>query len=315
MISRRTLLARLPLVAAAGLGVWLVRDRIPWPAQSVALARGHWSGWIPFGGRGGLIELAGSVNGRPVRAVVDSGAQFTAVDQALAQRLALPPTGSLPMVAFGVSGPPTLTRTVSLDLALPGLAAPGVRAATLDLARLSAATGRAFSVLVGRDVLRRLVLDVDYPGGRLAFHRPDAWTPPADAVVLPLSLKGGAPMITVRVEGAGVEVMVDTGATGVLALSARAAQAAGLLATGRPVSSAQSVSLGGQSLDRIVVARTVETAGVTLRDTAVQIYAPSAPGPMPEGLLGAGFLRRFRVGLDLPGARLSLARATLSILS
>jgi predicted aspartyl protease len=315
VISRRALLARLPLVAAAGLGVWLLRDRIPWPAQPVALARGDWSGWVPFGGRGGLIELPGSVNGQPIRAVVDSGAQFTAVDGALAERLALPQTGSLPMIAFGVSGQPTLTRTVSLDLALPGLAAPGVRAATLDLARLAAATGRGFSVLVGRDVLRRLVLDVDFPGGRLAFRGPEAWTPPADAVVLPLRLKGGAPMTTVRVEGVDIEVMVDTGASGVLALSTRAAQGAGLLAPGRRVSSARSVSLGGQSLDRIVLARTVEAAGVSLSDTAVQIYAPTAAGPMPQGLLGAGFLRRFRMGLDLPGARLSLARPTLSVLS
>lgn len=315
MISRRTLLARLPLVATVGVGAWLLRDRIPWPAPPIALARGESSGWIGFGGRGGLIELDGAVNGRPVRAVVDSGAQFTAVDAALAERLGLPATGALPMIAFGVSGRPTVTRTVGLDLALPGLSVARLRAAKLDLAGLSAATGRALSVLVGRDVLGRLVLDVDFPARRVAFHRPGAWGPPADATVLPLDLQAGAPMMEVRVEGVALEVMVDTGATGVLALSTRAAQQAGLLAPGRRVSSARSVSLGGMSLDRIVVARRVEAAGVTLSDAAVQIYAPSVAGPMPQGLLGAGFLRRFRMGLDLPGRRLSLARPTLSVVS
>ena len=308
MISRRALLARLPLVAAAGLGLWLVRDRIPWPAPPVRLARDDWSGWIPFSGRSGLIELPGQVGSHPVRVVVDTGAQFTAVDAGLAERLRLPDTGSLPLIAFGVSGKPTLTRTVRLDLGLPGLAVDGVRAAALDLARIAGATGRSFSVLVGRDVLERVVLDVDYPAGRLAFRRPEAWTPPADAVALPLRLSGGAPMVTVAVEGVPIEVMVDTGATGVLALSTRAAEAAGLLAAGRPVSSAHSVSLGGLSLDRLVRARTISAAGVTLRDTPVQIYAPSAPGPIPQGLLGAGFLRRFRMGLDLKGRRLMLSR-------
>ncbi|HYD99040.1 MAG TPA: retropepsin-like aspartic protease, partial [Alphaproteobacteria bacterium] len=158
MISRRALLSRLPLLVAVGAGAWLLRDRIPWPQPPIALARGDWSGWIPFAGRGGLIELAATVDGEPVRAVVDSGAQFTAVDAGLAARLELPETGALPMIAFGVSGQPTITRTVRLDLTLPGVGVQDVRAAALELARLSAATGRAFSVLVGRDVLRRLVL-------------------------------------------------------------------------------------------------------------------------------------------------------------
>jgi predicted aspartyl protease len=314
VISRRALISRLPLLAAVGAGAWLLRDRIPWPQEPIVLARGDSSGWIPFPDRGGLIELPGAVNGQPARAVVDSGAQFTAVDSGLAARLELPETGALPVIAFGVSGQPTITRTVRLDLTLPGVEAPGVRAAALQLARLSAATGRTFAVLVGRDVLRRLVLDVDFPARRVAFHRPGAWATPPDAVALPLRLQGGAPMTTIRVEGRPVEVMIDTGATGVLALSARVAQDVGLLAPGRPVSSARSVSLGGLSVDRIVQARSVEAAGVTLRDAPVQIYAPSSSGPIPQGLLGAGFLRRFRMALDLEGKRLLLARPGVTVL-
>lgn len=117
-------------------------------------------------------------------------------------------------------------------------------------------------------------------------------------------------MTPVQVEGsAAIDVLVDTGATGTLALSTEAARNAGLLAPGRTVSRARSVSLGGVSLDRMVRARTVEAAGLTLRSVDVQVYAPSARGPIPQGLLGTGLLRRHRVALDLDGGRLLLIPA------
>lgn len=94
-----------------------------------------------------------------------------------------------------------------------------------------------------------------------------------------------------------------TGATGVLALSREAAQAAGLL-DGRPRTQARSVSLGGVSLDALVTASQVRFAGRELTDVQVQIYAPSVRGPIPQGLLGA--LETFEMALDLRGGRLFL---------
>lgn len=307
MISRRALLSRLGLLAAGGGALWLVRDRIPWPPPKATFARGDATPWIRLPRDARLIEIAGEAGGAPVRIVVDSGAQFSAIDRGLAQRLGLPQSMTLPMLAYGVSGQPSLTHTVRFDLSLPGLSIHGMRAAVLDIAGLSAATGREFQLLLGRDVLRELVLDADFPRDRVRFHRPDTFVAPPDARAVPLKLTGGAPMTPVRVEGsAAFDVLVDTGATGALALSTEAARNAGLLAPGRPVTRAHSVSLGGVSLDQMVRARTVEAAGMTLRGVDVQIYAPSARGPIPQGLLGTGLLGRFRVILDLDAGRLLL---------
>jgi hypothetical protein len=87
----------------------------------------------------------------------------------------------------------------------------------------------------------------------------------------------------------------------------------GLLAPGREVSAAHSVSLGGLSLDRLVTARTVRVGGMTLRDADVQIYRAAANAPAPSGLLGTGLFRRFRMGFDLAGERLVLVRPGLII--
>lgn len=299
------------MVAAGGAALYLVRDRIPWPPPKTVFASGDRTTWIPIPGRGGLIEIPAEAGGHPIRVVVDSGAQFSAIDRELARRLDLPQTLALPMLAYGVSGGPDLTHTVKLDLSLPGLSVHGMRAAALDIAGLSAATGRGFAMLLGRDVLRNLVLEADFPRDRVAFHRPGTWRPPLDAIEVPLKMTGGAPTTPVRIEGAApVDVLVDTGATGVLALSAQAAQVAGLLAPGRKVEQAHSVSLGGLSLDQMARARTVQVAGRTLRNVPVQIYTPSLRGPVPQGLLGTGFLGRFHMALDLGAGRLFLIPPT-----
>jgi predicted aspartyl protease len=295
------------LLIVGGAGLWLLRDRIPWPPPRMSFAHGRSSGWIPLPGDG-LIEMPAQANGHSFRLVVDSGAQFSAIDAGLARSLGLSHAVALPMVAYGVSGKPTLTHTVRLDLRLPGLAISGARAAVLDIAAISQVTGRDFSMLLGRDVLGRLVLEADLPRDRAAFHAPDAYRPPAGATVAPLEMERGAPTLTVIVDGAPLKVMVDTGATGALALSEEAAERAGLLGDGRRVRRAHSVSLGGLSLDRIVVAEAIQAAGMTVRRAPVQIYSPGAPGPLPAGLLGVGFLRGFRMALDLPGRRLVLTR-------
>ena len=125
MTSRRSLILRLGLLAASGGALWLVRDRLPWLGPEVHFAGGRPTPWLPVLGEGVLLEVEVQVNGAPVRAVIDSGAHFSAIDAALAHRLKLPRTNALPFLAYGVSGGPSVTHTVALDLALPGLAAPG----------------------------------------------------------------------------------------------------------------------------------------------------------------------------------------------
>ena len=303
MIGRRSLLVG--LVAAAG-GLFLVRDRLPWPPLDVRFANGRDTPWEPIP-RGGLVEIPAAVNGTPIRAIVDSGAQFSAIDRGLAQRLGLPRTVAAPMLAFGVSGGPTLTHTVGLDLTLAGLAVPGLRAAALDLAAVGQATGRDFQLLIGRDVLRHVLVETDYPLRRSRLLARGAYAPPPDARVLRLKDTGRGPMLPAQIEsGPPIHLLVDTGAAAAIALSEAAAQQAGLLAPGRRVTPAHSVSLGGLSLDRRVTARTANVGGLALQNVEVQVYRPAANAPAPSGLVGARLFSRYRIVLNLAGDPLHL---------
>jgi len=294
------------ILGAGVAGYFAVRQQLIWPNPKVVFAGGDRSGWMDLPLPGGLIDLPARVGWTRVRAVVDSGAEYSAIDAGVAQRLALPAATPIPMVAFGVSGAPSLTRAVTLDADFGAFAVKGLRAATLNLQPLTGLTRQPFALLLGRDFLRSVIAEVDFPRGRAAFFAPAAWRAPADARSAAVRVQSGGLMVPVGIEGAPpVEVMLDTGATGALALSEETARSAGLL-DGRPLRSGQSVTLGGVSQDGMVQAREIVFAGRRLADIEVQIYRPAANAPVPKGLLGLGVLQRFHLALDLAGGRLFL---------
>lgn len=311
--TRRSLLRSLAFLGVGVGAAWWLRERYLFPRPDVAFAGGRTdTGWLPLPDTGGLVELTAHVGGQAVRVVVDSGAQFSAIDRNLAAQLGLKPA-MLPLLAFGVSGAPTVTHTVDLDLSIGPLLLKGVRAATLELVTLSGVIRRPFSMLIGRDVLRALVADIDWPTSRVRFVQPGAFRPPADATVARVQTRGGALMTPIRIEGsAPVDVMIDTGATSDLALSEKTATELGLL-NGRHVTSGRSVSLGGMSEDRVVRARSVEFSGRQIPDVEVQVFSPTHPAPLPAGLLGVGLLKRYRVALDLGAGVMWLTLAPLRL--
>jgi predicted aspartyl protease len=302
------------VAAAAGGGLFLVRDRLPWPPPAVRFANDRATPWLTIADRSGLITVTARVNGRRVQAVIDSGAQFTAIDRRLADALSLPRALAAPLLAYGVSGGPILSHTVRLDLATPGLEAPGLRAAVLDLTMVAQLAGRDFGLLLGRDLLRQVVLEADLPARRARLVARPAFRPPSHAQVLPIAWRSGAPLTPVHVEGSPpIDVLVDTGSTNVLALSEAAARRVGLLAPGREVRSARSVSVSGLSLSQVVTARTLQAGEITLRDIEVFIYRRAPGSPAPDGLLGAGLFRRHHLALDLGGSRLYLSPPGLTV--
>jgi predicted aspartyl protease len=310
MISRRSLLSPLLLLGAGAVGYIYFRDQIGWPEPEATFVGGRASsGWLTFPPMRAGLELPARIHGAPVTVLVDSGAQYTAIDRGLAARLGLQPQTFTPIVAYGVSGAPSVARGTDFQLDLGPVALSGLRAAILDLAPLAQAAGGGFSLILGRDALRRLTAEIDFPRRRIAFHRPETFTPAEGSSAVPVRLENGGLMAQVQVEDAPpVELLVDTGASAPLALSTQIATTLGLL-DGREVREARSVTLGGVGRDQVVRARSIRFAGSEFRDQEVSIFDPPDVPLVPKGLLGAGLLRRFRVALDHANGRMHVLRS------
>jgi len=309
--TRRSFLSRLGSLAFGGGLLWLGWRYVRWPEPDVAFdGGGVSSGPLPFARPGDrLLLVDGMVRGRPTPMLIDSGAQYTVIDRAFADRIGLEAALAPPVLAYGLTGGPSLGRAASLDAEVGPMRLTGLRAAVLDLSDVTALGGRSFPVILGRDVLGGLVVDLDFPRRRIAFHRPDAFAWPQGATAVPVRTGPAGLFAPLTVEGYGpIEALIDTGASTEVALAQEVARAAGLL-DGRRTRTAPSVSLGGVSLDRLVTAERVGFAGRAFEAVTVQIYVPPELPGVPRALIGVGLLEDWRVILDVGGERMALVAA------
>lgn len=307
-MRRRDLLIRLGLVAGAVGGAWWLRDHVLWKAPGVGFPADGASGWLDYAARRAVTPtVAVTVNGTPVRALVDSGAQYSVIDRSLVQTLGLTDVFNIPMVAYGVGGEPQMGRGAALDVEVGRLRLDGLRAAILDLGPLAGDQGLGAPLILGQDVLRELVLELDTGRRRMRFLKHEVWTPTPDMAAVAVTRAGKALQAGITVEGATVEAVIDTGASAVLAVTRETAQAAGLL-DGRERRPGQSLVLGGVVRAEAVTVRTLTFADELYRNAEVAIYDDVPVPGFPRALIGMGAFEDRRLALDLGGPRLFMSR-------
>jgi predicted aspartyl protease len=307
-MRRRDALIRLGLAAAALGGAWWFRDHVIWAGPAVEAGPDGSSGWLPFARERTVVPtVAVRIGGREVTALVDSGAQYSVMDRGLFRELGLTEAFQMPLVAYGVGGGAQVGRGTRVDVTVGALGLRDLRAAVLDLGPLASAEGIATPLILGRDLLRSVVLDLDLSDRRLRLTAPDRHRPEADLRPVAVRMAAGALAAEITVEGAVLEAVVDTGASALLSLSREAANAAGLL-DGRERRAGSSLVLGGAVRAEVAVARTVTFADQLYRRTPVSIFADGALPGVPDALLGMEAFQGRRAALDIGGGRLLLSR-------
>jgi predicted aspartyl protease len=297
-------LSSLGWLAAGGAAAWFLKDRVFWPTPTTVEGPDS-SGWLPFAAPArSLVTVTVGLNGAPVAALVDSGAQYTVVDRAFAEARRLETTLAPPLVAYGVGGGAQVGQGVTADLQVGALSVAGLKAATLNLGPITRAAGVNVPLILGQDLLSALAVDIDFPRRRVALRRPESVSLPEDAVSVPARRAGRAVHVQAAVEGRPIELLFDTGASGALSLTE--AKAAELGLADRPSRRGSSVVLGGVAEARIIIAADLAFAGRVLEEVEVYLFpAPPVPG-FPAGLLGVGAFRGDRIVLDCGRGRLSI---------
>jgi predicted aspartyl protease len=310
-MRRRDLLVRLGLIGATVAGGWWVRDNVLWRKPDIVLPADP--EWLPFAERRASVPTVEiRLGDRRLRALIDSGAQYSVIDRGLLVEIGAAETFDMPILAYGVGGQAQVGKGVTLDLAVGATRISRLRAAILGLGPIASEAGLGAPIILGQDVLGEVMLDLDVARRRLRFlPRKQAGGGPAipeNLAPVAVQRAGGAIRTTVTVEGATVEAVIDTGSSALLAVSRSTATAVGLL-DGRERRNGTSVVLGGAMASTLVQARTVTFADQLYERTETAIYNDVALPGFPDALVGMEALAGRRAILDLGGVRMWASRS------
>ena len=200
------------------------------------------------------------------------------------------------------------TRECAIVLGLAPL--PG--AVGIDMSRVATRLGRNMPVILGREVFEELVVDLDYPRSRLAFHASPTFSYAGPGRTVPIFRTGPGPrLIEVGVEGhPPAKFTIDTGSGNSIDLFKRFWQERRLLDGRLPTSTRQWGGVGGKIVSNVGTLRSVTLAGYELRNVPAS-FADEAKGDAfdvdwSSGNLGAQIFSRFRFILDYTRERAHL---------
>ena len=267
--------------------------------------------------KGGLVLLRGRVNGRAdVDFILDTGAPVTVLldgprtaalglDSSRARPLGDPDNPATPVgdiqdgfhLAFGGLGLAKLTAVVVPERTLP------CREKFEEI---------AFGGVIGADLFRRFVVEIDPVARRVRLHDPKAWQAPPGAVAVPVAFEGGHPFVEASVtlpDGRTIasRMNLDIGMNRALVLAVGSHPAIAMPAEGKPRKSCY--------VNGVREEREGPAVAVTLGDARIEVAAPvysaspNAVDGKPTGTIGVGFFAGRRLVVDYPGRRLFVGEA------
>ncbi len=275
-----------------------VANRDPGEFQIMADAETR---WVAFDlTPGNQVRFPMTVDGRPATAILDTGVSFSVLSRRFAGIDPARVEASGEASAIGGAVPIGWTPTASVTLGGVTRTGGGLIVATLPAPATGSAAG--VDLLVGRDLLERYALDIDYPAKR--FRLLPSGRLPFRGAVAPLAVSAARRVYETefRLGGRRVRpVIVDTGDGSPVTVT-RANWAAARLGA-LPTTSSLSFGLAGRVVHDLAVVPELKLGALTARDVEVRIEAADGFSARvgAAGRIGTGFLQRRRVLLD-PGA-------------
>lgn len=243
----------------------------------------------------GRLFIRATLAGVPTEALLDSGAEATLVDPALARRAGLPPGTEIEIKGSGgtekarfVYGPHVVAGGVDLG---------EQEIVILDLGDLSTRLiKRPTQMILGRSLFDAARLRIDILGGTWDVLKPDA---KAEGVVLNLEKHAGIEAAPVTVNGQPALADFDLGNGSKVMISKALAEKLGLKPTGQE----KGGGIGGELIRDLVVIDRLDVAGRTFRKVEAGVDALDNAGDLN---IGTAILQHFIVTTDFVGRTVTL---------
>lgn len=264
------------------------------------------SEWLDFDFvNGQRIFVRGTINGHPADMLLDSGAEASVIDRAFLAEVGLRP--DVGVAATGLTASAEASAIPNVSIAVGGATLRGVTTASMDLSAVSAQMGHALTVILGADIFRDAVVDIDFAHRRIAFRDPGRFEPALGAVGSDLVPAGGQYMVGVSVAGRAARLDFDLGSGSPLTLWSGFWTKLDL--PGKR-STAIIGGVGGLSEAAITEMPEISVGGTVFTRVPTQLMPPTHGGiarARSDGNLGLPLLKRFRLLVDLPHGKVWFA--------
>jgi len=258
------------------------------------------------------LVVTATLNGHPnLKFMVDTGCGPSMVDEKTASAIGLVSGPSIrPLAGFG----PNLTlmpEIAQVNLELPGVKLSGINLGTVSLSDWDVHFGMHIDGILGEDLLKRLVMRIDYIHHTLELIDGAAFKPAeATGTAIPLTFCGISPYITCVVGDKGAfcdptRFMLDTGNAGTLVLSRNFCEANPSLDLKGGAADPAGVIGGILEASTLKVSQ-LKLGDVVVENPAVDIAADQGVLSAVVGCIGNEVLRRFDVTIDYPESKLFL---------
>jgi hypothetical protein len=247
------------------------------------------------------IFIPSTVNGHPVKLILDSGAGISVLDSTFAKSVKIKGGGSIGVM--GVGGSSTMQLAPNLQVKMGRLTLSPITAGLIDLSGVSADMGHPMPLILGKEVLNQLVIDIDFQHHKIAFRDPLGFSAPPGAVRLELGRHGDNHTVPVSVEGAApVPFDFDLGNGSPLIVYAAYRNHAHLL-DGKRQSLTLTGGVGGAKPDKMATVGSIALGGVQM--TQIPAAFPDAgddavSSDRTAGNIGLPVFERFRLMTDYP---------------
>jgi hypothetical protein len=289
------------------------QKRNPPPLPKIHFIAGTNALKIPFELSNNLILLQASLNDSgPAWFIFDTGAEFSVVDSQLAKTLNLKAVGHT--VETGGAGTATATIFKGTSLRLQNIEVTYLTVYGLPIDFLSAPFGRKISGVIGNDILRQLVFEVDYASAVINFYGPESYEYSGAGEVVPITFQGEYPFVHARITLDGRRVIegkfeIDSGSTGAITFNTPFVNRNRLLDS---LSKSTQSRLGGVGGSAVVFSGRLKSmsVGSFQLENLVARFSRARRGDDAsakyDGLIGGEILRRFKVVFDYSRRRMML---------
>ncbi|MGA2533728.1 MAG: aspartyl protease family protein [Candidatus Aminicenantales bacterium] len=275
--------------------------------KDFAIAGGLASTTVPFTLVNGHIYLQVKLDGQgPFLVLCDTGGA-NIVTPDVAKSLGLASAGAIQGRGVGEKSEDVgLTKVRKLEVGDASLADQVF--AVYPLGGLAEAEGVAAQGLIGYEVFKRFVVEIDYERGRLTLVLPDTFTYKGSGTAVSFKFNDRIPQVEGEIDGVPGKFDIDTGSRASLTILAPFAVKHNLKERyGAKVEAVTGWGVGGSTRGLITRAGILKLGGVEVRGPVTELSLQTKGAfvdPYVAGNVGAGVLQRFNLIFDYGRGRI-----------